>query len=64
MSFPFVSFDIWKVFEATKVVFYSAALAENIQVFLSTLPSYVQYQNEKACSANKELFYTENFLKK
>ena len=50
MSFPFVSFDIWKVFEASKVVFYSAVFAENLQgVFLSTVPSYVHYQNEKAC---------------
>ena len=65
MSFPFVSFDIWKVFEASKMVFYSAVFAENIQgVFLSTVPSYVQYQNEKACSANKELFYIKDFLKK
>ena len=62
MSFPF---DIWKVFEAIKVVFYSAVFAENIQgVILPTVPSYVQYQNERACSAKKELFYNDFFLKK
>ena len=31
-------------------------------VFLTGLPDF-QYQNEKTCSANEELFYIENFVK-
>ena len=27
------------------------------------IPPNFQYQNEKACSANEELFYIENFVK-
>ena len=60
-KYPFLLFHL----TFKKVVFYSAVFAENIQgVFLPTVPSYVQYQNEKACSVNKELFYIKNFLKK
>ena len=33
------------------------------RVFLSGPPDF-QYQNEKTCSANEELFYIENFVKK
>ena len=31
-------------------------------VFLTGSPDF-QYQNEKTCSANEELFYIENFVK-
>jgi len=31
--------------------------------FFSTGPPEFQYQNEKTCSANEELFYIENFVK-
>ena len=31
-------------------------------VFLTGPPDF-QYQNEKTCSANEEIFYIENFLK-
>ena len=31
-------------------------------VFLTGPPNF-QYQNEKTCSANEELFYIENFVK-
>ena len=31
-------------------------------VFLTGPPDF-QYQNEKTCSANEELFYIENFVK-
>ena len=34
------------------------------RVIFLTGPPHFQYQNEKACSANEELFYIKNFLKK
>ena len=49
---------------------YSWILSENecfskmYRVLFFTVPPHFQYQNEKTCSANEELFYIENFLKK
>ena len=34
------------------------------RVLFLTVPPNFQYQNEKTCSANEELFFIENFLKK
>ena len=33
-----------------------------VSFFLNGPPDF-QYQNEKACSANEDLFYIENFVK-
>ena len=38
-------------------------LAGTYRVVFLTGPPDFQYQNEKTCSANEELFYIENFVK-
>ena len=40
------------------------SLHHTYRVLFLTVPPDFQYQNEKTCSANEELFYIENFLKK
>ena len=42
---------------------YRSGLEIMYRVLLLTVPPHSQYQNEKSCSANEQLFYIENFVK-
>ena len=42
----------------------SVSYVDMYRVIFLTGPPHFQYQNEKTCSANEELFYIKNFLKR
>ena len=49
--------------QSYNVTGYITKLLSDVQGGFLTGPPDFQYQNEKTCSANEELFYIENFMK-